>query len=86
MQIEKRRLALKMSVSLWRKSLIDNGLKEVDLTGDMAIYSANLSNFHGDPADLVIVAAANSLTAILCTADEKILGCDLSLMRLDARK
>jgi len=86
MLIEKRRLALKMSVNLWRKSLIDNGLKEVDLTGDMAIYSASLNNFHGDPVDRMIVAAANSLTATLCTADEKILGCDLSLMRLDARK
>lgn len=75
-----------VSVDLWRKSLIDNGLKEVDLTGDMAIYSASFNNFHGDPVDRMIVATANSLTATLCTADEKILGCDLSLIRLDARK
>ena len=86
MLIEKRRLEMQMSVTLWRKSLIDNGLKEVDLTGDMAVYSANLNDFHGDPADRMIVATAISLTATLCTADEKILGCDLSLMRLDARK
>ena len=86
MLIEKRRLEMQMSVTLWRKSLIDNGLKEVDLTGDMVVYSANLNDFHGDPADRMIVATAISLTATLCTADEKILGCDLSLMRLDARK
>lgn len=49
--IEKRRLTLKMNVNLWRKSLIDNGLKEVDLTGDRAIFSAGLSDSHGDLAD-----------------------------------
>ncbi len=65
---------------------MDHGLKEVELTGDMAIYAASLSNFHGDPADRMIVATANSLTATLCTADEKILDCDLNLMRVDARK
>lgn len=86
MLIEKRRLEMQMSVNLWRKSLIDNGLKEVDLTGDMAIYSAQLNNFHGDPVDRMIVATAINLTATLCTADEKILDWDQGLMRLDARQ
>jgi len=86
MLVEKRRLGMQMSVDAWRKSLIENGLKEVDLTGDMAIYSAQLNNFHGDPADRMIVSTAISLTATLCTADEKILSWDQSLMRLDARQ
>ena len=86
MLVEKRRLDMQMSVDAWRKSLIENGLKEVDLTGDMAIYSAQLNNFHGDPADRMIVSTAISLTATLCTADEKILSWDQSLMRLDARQ
>ncbi len=86
MLVEKRRLEMHMSVDAWRKSLIENGLKEVALTGDMAIYSAQLNNFHGDPADRMIVSTAISLTATLCTADEKILSWNQSLMRLDARQ
>ncbi len=86
MLIEQGRLEMKMDVQLWKRSLIDNGLKEVDLTGDMVIYSANLKDFHGDPADRMIVATAISLTATLCTADEKILGWDQGLIRLDASK
>ena len=86
MLVGKRRLEMQMSVDAWRKSLIDNGLKEVDLTGDMVIYSAQLDDFHGDPADRMIVSTAISLTATLCTADEKILGWNQRLMRLDARQ
>jgi PIN domain nuclease of toxin-antitoxin system len=86
MLVGKRRLEMQMSVDAWRKSLIDNGLKEVDLTGDMAINSAQLDDFHGDPADRMIVSTAISLTATLCTADEKILGWNQRLMRLDARQ
>ncbi|MDH5552509.1 MAG: type II toxin-antitoxin system VapC family toxin [Nitrosomonas sp.] len=86
MLVEKRRLDMQMSVDAWRKSLIENGLKEVNLTGDMAIYSAQLNNFHDDSADRMIVSTAISLTATLCTADEKILSWKQSLMRLDARQ
>ncbi|MCB1986194.1 MAG: type II toxin-antitoxin system VapC family toxin [Burkholderiales bacterium] len=86
MLVGKRRLEMQMSVDAWRKSLIDNGLKEVDLTGDMAINSAQLDDFHGDPVDRMIVSTAISLTATLCTADEKILGWNQRLMRLDARQ
>ena len=86
MLVGKRRLEMQMRVDAWRKSLIDNGLKEVDLTGDMAINSAQLDDFHGDPVDRMIVSTAISLTATLCTADEKILGWNQRLMRLDARQ
>jgi PIN domain nuclease of toxin-antitoxin system len=86
MLVQKRRLEIQMGVSQWRKSLIDNGLKEVNLTGDIAICSASLNDFHGDPADRMIVATAISLNATLCTADEKILDWNQSVARLDARK
>ena len=86
MLVGKRRLEMQMGVDAWRNSLIDNGLKEVDLTGDMAINSAQLDDFHGDPVDRMIVSTAISLTATLCTADEKILGWNQRLMRLDARQ
>ena len=84
MLIEKNRLEISMSVDLWRKSLLDNGLQEIPLTGNVAIQSALLNDFHGDPADRMIVATAMQATAKLCTADRKILAWGGKLKRLDA--
>ena len=86
MLVDKGRLIMKMSIESWRKGLIDNGLQEIPLTGGDAIKSALLTNFHGDPADRMIVATAITLNAILCTADKKILTWDQSLQRIDARE
>jgi len=43
-----------------------------------------LNDFHGDPADRMIVATAMQTTAKLCTADKKILAWGGTLQRLDA--
>ena len=86
MLIEKGRLEMQLEVDLWRQSLLNNGLQEAVLTGDIAIHSALLKNFHGDPADRIIVATAIHLSASLCTADEKILSWKNRLARVDARK
>lgn len=84
MLIEKNRLEISMSVDLWRKSLLDNGLQEIPLTGNIAIQSALLNDFHGDPADRMIVATAMQATAKLCTADRKILAWGGNVQRFDA--
>jgi len=84
--VEKGRLEMQMKVENWRQSLLDNGLTEVDLSGDIAIQSAQLQNFHGDPADRMIVATAIGLSATLCTADMKILSWAQDLGRFDAHK
>ena len=47
---EKRRINMQVSVNLLRRSLVDNDLKEMELTGDMAIYYAQLNHSYGDPA------------------------------------
>jgi PIN domain nuclease of toxin-antitoxin system len=86
MLIEKGRLEMQMSVDLWRQSLFDNGLQEIALTGDIAIRSALLQNFHGDPADRMIVATAIHSTATLCTADKEILLWGQNLLRFDAQQ
>jgi len=86
MLVEKGRLNMQMDINSWRRQLIEKGLQELPLTGDIAIHSANLKNFHGDPADRMIVATAIHLTATLCTADKKILSWDTDLLRLDASK
>ena len=76
---------MQMSVELWRKSLIANGLQEIPLTGNIAIQSALLIDFHGDSADRMIVATALESTATLCTADVKILAWKQELHRLNAK-
>jgi PIN domain nuclease of toxin-antitoxin system len=86
MLVKKGRLDMQMSIALWRKSLLDNGLQEMDLTGHVAIQSALLSDFHGDPADRMIVATATESGMTLCTADSKILLWEENLLCLDARK
>ena len=86
MLVEKERLEMQMSVDLWRQSLIDNGLQEIALTGNIAIRSALLKNFHGDQADRMIVATAIHSTATLCTADKKILLWKQKLLSFDAQK
>jgi PIN domain nuclease of toxin-antitoxin system len=86
MLVKKGRLEMQISIELWRKNLLENGLQELSLTGDTAIHSALLDDFHGDPADRMIVATAIQATAKLCTADEKILAWKSKLLRFDARK
>lgn len=86
MLVDTGRLNMQISVESWRKDLLDNGLQETPLTGGDAIKSTLLPNFHGDPADRMIVATAIESNAILCTADKKILTWDQSLQRIDARE
>ena len=84
MLVEKERIDLLLKMDLWRKSLIDNGLQEIVISGDIAIESASLTNFHGDPADRMIVATALSSAMTLCTADQKILNWQSNLLRINA--
>ncbi len=86
MLVEKGRLEISMKLAHWRQSLLDNGLQEVSLDGDTAIQSAQLQNFHGDPADRMIVATAIGLSATLCTADTKLLSWKQDLGRYDAQQ
>ena len=85
MLVEKKRLKMSLSVELWRKELLDNGLQEISLNGKIAIQSAILPNFHGDPADRMIVATAINTSLTLCTADEKILDWQSQLTRINAK-
>lgn len=86
MLVEKGRLEMHMSISVWRQNLINNGLQEISLSGNIAIQSALLQGFHGDPADRMIVATAIESTLTLCTADNKILLWQQKLLRHDAKK
>jgi PIN domain nuclease of toxin-antitoxin system len=86
MLIAKDRLQMQMSVEVWRKSLLEHGLQELPLAGEIAIAAANLPDFHGDPADRFIVASALGSALQICTADKKILSWSKKLRCIDAQK
>ena len=73
MLLNKKRLELTIPPSVWRKNLLDSGLREIAVTGATGIRAASLENFHGDPADRIITATALEHAALLITGDTKIL-------------
>lgn len=77
---------MSLDVKYWRKSLLDSGLQEITLDGEQAILSADLLDFHGDPADRMITASSIVHSATLCTADSKILDWKHNLARINASK
>jgi len=85
MLINKRRLNIDFSPDVWRSDLLSKGLIELPIDGKTGIDAASLRNFHGDPADRIIVATAILTGASLITADEKILNWDGLTQKFDAR-
>ncbi len=81
---EKGRINLLRDIGSWRTALMEDGLIEIPVDGEIGIRANRLENFHLDPADRIIVATALG-GHTLATADDRILGWDGSLARLDAR-
>ena len=86
MLVIKDRVRLSIDLLQWRADLLAGGLKEFPVTGAVGIQAACLENFHGDPADRLIVATAIRESALLATADGAILGWGGSIHRLDVRR
>lgn len=86
MLADKQRLTLLVSPTALRRSVLEQGVREVVVNGAVAIAAAQLADFHGDPADRLIVASALSIGATLVTADRSILGWQGSLKCHDARR
>ena len=84
MLIQKKRLSLSKPVSQWMQDLLRLGLNEIAVTGRVGIIASELANFHGDPADRLIVATAIANSATLVTADKTILKWKGNLQRHDA--
>jgi predicted nucleic acid-binding protein len=53
--------------------LLDTGVIELALTGDIALLAVELKNLHGDPADRFIAATDIAHDATLMTADARLL-------------
>lgn len=80
----KGRIRLDMELDKWRQGLVENGLNELPVTGEIAARAALLDPFHGDPADRIIVASALQHSLALVTADARLLGRGLPLTGIDA--
>ena len=75
MFVAKNRIKLYQECLQWvQQALQAPGLNLVQLTPEIAIDSTRLpQEFHGDPADRIIVATARHLNASLLTRDKRIL-------------
>ena len=86
MLLAKRRIGIRTAPAPWRHDLLTNwGLLEFPITGEIAITAVELSGFHADPIDRLIVATAQAHGARLLTADRQILAWSGRLDRQDAR-
>ena len=70
------KITLEEGALAWiKKALAAPGITVCPLTPEIAVESTQLpGTFHGDPADMIIVASARVLNAILLTFDKQILG------------
>jgi PIN domain nuclease of toxin-antitoxin system len=72
--VEYGKLDLKFSIEDWLDIALSHPqLQSIDLTIPIIIKSTQLSGFHKDPADQIIVATSIILGISLLTADEKII-------------
>jgi PIN domain nuclease of toxin-antitoxin system len=71
----KGRLVLPMDITLWvEKALTAPGVHLQPLTPTIALQSSRLpGEFHGDPADRILVATARTVGATIVTRDAQIL-------------
>jgi PIN domain nuclease of toxin-antitoxin system len=73
MLASKGRLSLKPDEETWFSANLEAPVSLAPLTAEISMASWRLPDFHGDPADRIIVATAITLGVPLITADEKII-------------
>ena len=86
MLAQRQRIMLSQPVRNWRQKVLELGIEEIPVSGDVGILAVELENFHADPADRVIAATTLAHGATLVTADARILEWPGSLVRHDARR
>lgn len=86
MLAQRRRLSLNQPAAQWRRRVLELGISEVAVSGDVGILATELEEFPPDPADRMIAATSLLRGATLVTADAAILGWKGSLERQDARR
>ncbi len=83
--LENGRMRILADMRSWLATLLDDGLVEIPVDGEIGIRANGLVNVHADPADRIIVATALGGLQLV-TADQRILEWPGKLRRLDARK
>jgi PIN domain nuclease of toxin-antitoxin system len=73
MLVMKGRLTLMPDEETWFSANLESPVSLAPLTAEISIASCRLPDFHGDPADRIIVATAMTLGIPLITADERII-------------
>lgn len=72
--VENNKLTLSRSVDEWlQEALAYPGVQLINLTIPIIVESTQLTGFHRDPADQLIVATAKIYGCLLLTVDAKIL-------------
>ncbi|HEX3936444.1 MAG TPA: type II toxin-antitoxin system VapC family toxin [Xanthobacteraceae bacterium] len=84
MLMAKRRLRTLKSASDQRAKILDAGVLELPLQGEICVLAGELENLHADPADRLIAATAIAHGATLVTADERLLRWRHALPRQNA--
>lgn len=69
----KGRLEIKPDGATWFSENLEPPISLAPLTAEISMASSRLPDFHGDPADRIIVATAITLGIPLITSDEKII-------------
>ena len=85
MLVQRGRLLLAQPAAGWRQRVLDLGIQEVPVSGNIGILAAGLEELPRDPADRIITATALTQGATLITADTSILEWNGQLARHDAR-
>ena len=84
MLVKSGRPGLAMPTSEWHRGLLELGILEAPVTGQIGILAGELAGLPGHPADRIITATAMVLNATLLTADERILDWQGNFTRFDA--
>ena len=74
MLIAKQKISLPRPPDFWRVDILNAGVLEVGISGEMAVLSTQLDWQHQDPADRIICATAMLQGMHVLTADQIILG------------
>lgn len=82
----RRRLRPSRSAAEQRTTVLNSGIQELPITGEIAILAVELNNLPGDPADRFIMATAIAHGATLMTADEALLSGRHAVRRADASR
>ena len=74
MLVAKERIKLNIDIEQWIKQALKYpGIKLLDLTPEISVLSTRLpGDFHGDPADRIIVATCMTYQTPLISKDRKI--------------